>query len=90
MAAIVNLVLASRIDWAGHFSVVDNRTIRMRRLVGAGRAGLPVGSMPGFSGAHSQAESLDEINADLREVAEEKGSGRSGLFSVRSMLHQVG
>lgn len=24
--------------------------------------------MPGFPGAHSQAESLDELNANLREV----------------------
>ena len=33
VAAIVTRVLTSRNDWAGHFSVVDNRTIRMRRLV---------------------------------------------------------
>jgi predicted RNase H-like HicB family nuclease len=30
--------------------------------------GLYVGYVPGFSGAHSQAESLDELNANLREV----------------------
>ena len=30
--------------------------------------GLLVGYVPGFSGAHSQAESLDELNANLREV----------------------
>lgn len=30
--------------------------------------GLLVGHVPGFLGAHSQAESLDELNANLREV----------------------
>lgn len=30
--------------------------------------GLLVGYVPGFAGAHSQAETLDELNANLREV----------------------
>ncbi|HPY30760.1 MAG TPA: type II toxin-antitoxin system HicB family antitoxin [Verrucomicrobiota bacterium] len=30
--------------------------------------GLLVGYVPGFPGAHSQAETLDELNANLREV----------------------
>ena len=30
--------------------------------------GLYVGFIPGFPGAHTQAESLDELNANLREV----------------------
>ncbi len=30
--------------------------------------GLYVGYVPGFPGAHSQGESLDELNANLREV----------------------
>lgn len=30
--------------------------------------GLLVGYVPGWPGAHSQAESLDELNANLREV----------------------
>ena len=30
--------------------------------------GLLVGYVPGFKGAHSQAASLDELNANLREV----------------------
>jgi predicted RNase H-like HicB family nuclease len=30
--------------------------------------GLYVGYVPGFPGAHSQAESLDELNANLRDV----------------------
>ena len=31
--------------------------------------GLLVGYVPGFPGAHSQAESLDEIQANLRELS---------------------
>jgi predicted RNase H-like HicB family nuclease len=31
---------------------------------------LYVGYVPGFRGAHSQASSLDELNANLREVIE--------------------
>ena len=30
--------------------------------------GLLVGYVPGFPGAHSQADSLDELSANLREV----------------------
>ena len=30
--------------------------------------GLYVGFIPGFPGAHTQAESLDELNTNLREV----------------------
>lgn len=30
--------------------------------------GLLVGYVPGFPGAHTQAESLDELNANLQEV----------------------
>jgi predicted RNase H-like HicB family nuclease len=30
--------------------------------------GLYVGYVPGFPGAHSQAETLDELHANLREV----------------------
>jgi predicted RNase H-like HicB family nuclease len=32
--------------------------------------GLFVGWVPGFPGAHSQGETLDELSADLREVVE--------------------
>ena len=32
--------------------------------------GLYVGYVPGFPGAHSQAETLDEMNRNLREVIE--------------------
>ena len=30
--------------------------------------GLYVGYVPGFAGAHSQAETLDELHTNLREV----------------------
>jgi predicted RNase H-like HicB family nuclease len=30
--------------------------------------GLLVGHVPGFPGAHSQAETLDELEANMREV----------------------
>jgi predicted RNase H-like HicB family nuclease len=32
--------------------------------------GLLVGHVPGMPGAHSQAETLDELNRNLREVIE--------------------
>jgi predicted RNase H-like HicB family nuclease len=32
--------------------------------------GLYVGYIPGFAGAHSQAKSLDELQANLQEVTE--------------------
>ncbi len=35
-----------------------------------GDTGLYVGYVPGFPGAHSQGESLDELNRNLKEVIE--------------------
>ncbi len=32
--------------------------------------GLYVGYVPGFAGAHTQAETLDELNTNLHEVIE--------------------
>ena len=32
--------------------------------------GMYVGFIPGFPGAHSQGETLDELNANLKEVLE--------------------
>ena len=32
--------------------------------------GIYVGYVPGFPGAHSQSETLDELNQNLREVIE--------------------
>jgi predicted RNase H-like HicB family nuclease len=33
-------------------------------------SGLYVGFVPGFPGAHTQGETLDELNANLREVVQ--------------------
>ena len=32
--------------------------------------GLYIGYVPGFTGAHTQADTLDELNQNLREVIE--------------------
>jgi predicted RNase H-like HicB family nuclease len=46
--------------------------------------GMYVGYVPGFPGAHTQAESLDELNTNLREVIgmllEEGESGLEAEF----------
>ncbi|RLC05799.1 MAG: type II toxin-antitoxin system HicB family antitoxin [Deltaproteobacteria bacterium] len=34
------------------------------------QTGLYVGFVPGFSGAHTQGETLDELNKNLKEVIE--------------------
>lgn len=34
------------------------------------QTGLYIGFVPGFAGAHTQAESLDELNQNLKEVIE--------------------
>jgi predicted RNase H-like HicB family nuclease len=45
--------------------------------------GLYVGYVPGFPGAHSQAETLDDLNRNLREVIEmllEEGEPKLDAF----------
>jgi predicted RNase H-like HicB family nuclease len=47
-------------------------------------AGMYVGYVPGFPGAHSQAESLDELNSNLKEVIEmllEEGGDDSNVLT---------
>ncbi len=46
---------------AHHFTAVVER---------CNETGLFVGYIPGFPGAHSQGESLDELNANLKAVVE--------------------
>ena len=49
--------------------------------------GLFVGHVPGWPGAHSQGESLDELQANLQEVVSmllEEGSRNSSPSSWRS------
>ena len=46
---------------------MHNFTAVVERCV---ETGLFVGYVPGFPGAHSQGETLDELNENLREVLE--------------------
>ena len=48
-------------------AIMRNYTAVIERCVDTG---FYVGYIPGFPGAHSQAESLDELNTNLREVVE--------------------
>ena len=55
--------------------------------------GLFVGFIPGFPGAHSQAESLDELNANLREVISmllEDGEPQIEAQFIGTQLVEVG
>ncbi|MBI3684661.1 MAG: type II toxin-antitoxin system HicB family antitoxin [Acidobacteria bacterium] len=54
--------------------------------------GLYVGYVPGFPGAYSQAESLDELNRNLREVIEmllEEGEPKLEAQFIRSLRRGV-
>jgi len=60
---------------------------------GRPKTGLFVGFIPGFPGAHTQAESLDELNANLREVLElllEDGEPHIEAEFVGTQLVEVG
>ena len=55
--------------------------------------GLSVGFIPGFPGAHTQAETLDELNANLREVISmllEDGEPQIEAEFVGTQLVEVG
>lgn len=55
--------------------------------------GLLVGFIPGFPGAHTQAESLDELNANLREVVAmllEDGEPQIEAEFIGTQLVEVG
>ena len=55
--------------------------------------GLYVGFIPGFPGAHTQAESLDELNENLREVISmllEDGEPKIEAEFVGTQLVEVG
>jgi predicted RNase H-like HicB family nuclease len=55
--------------------------------------GLYVGYVPGFPGAHSQAESLDELNVNLKEVIElllEDGEPKLDAEFIGTQLVLVG
>jgi predicted RNase H-like HicB family nuclease len=54
--------------------IVNAREIMMKNFTAVierdAGTGLYVGWVPGFPGAHSQGETLDELQANLREVIE--------------------
>jgi predicted RNase H-like HicB family nuclease len=55
--------------------------------------GLLVGFIPGFPGAHTQAESLDELNANLSEVVSmllEDGEPQIEAEFIGTQLIKVG
>ncbi len=55
--------------------------------------GLYVGSVPGLPGAHTQAESLDELNKNLQEVIElvlEDGPPKMETEFIGTQLVMVG
>ena len=55
--------------------------------------GLYVGWVPGFRGAHSQGETIDELRANLREVIEmllEGGDPQLGSRFVGTQTVEVG
>lgn len=55
--------------------------------------GLYVGFVPGLPGAHTQAETLDELNGNLREVLEmlfEDGEPNIEAEFVGTQLVEVG
>lgn len=54
--------------------------------------GLYVGWSPGFPGAHSQGETLDELRANVREVVElllEEGEPRLGSVFIGTQAVDV-
>jgi predicted RNase H-like HicB family nuclease len=55
-------------------TVLDQYAFEMRSFTAiierCADTGLYVGFVPGFAGAHSQGESLDELQRNLREVIE--------------------
>lgn len=51
--------------------------------------GLYVGYVPGFPGAHTQAETLDELQENLREVIKmllEDGDEKRDRYAIGSVL----
>ncbi len=48
---------------------------------------LYVGYIPGFPGAHSQAETLDELNRNLKEVVENPAQARQP--DTRNLFYQL-
>jgi predicted RNase H-like HicB family nuclease len=60
--------------WGVSFRIEDQRGSDMKSYMAIIErdkdTGLYVGYVPGFPGAHSQGETLDELHQNLREVVE--------------------
>jgi predicted RNase H-like HicB family nuclease len=55
--------------------------------------GLYVGYVPGFPGAHTQGETLDELNSNLREVVEmllEEGEPKLDAYFIGTQTVTIG
>jgi predicted RNase H-like HicB family nuclease len=59
-------------SFGSYVGLDPNREREMRSFTAVverdGETGLYVGFVPGFPGAHSQGESIDELNKNLQEV----------------------
>ncbi len=51
--------------------------------------GLYIGFVPGFPGAHSQGETLDELNANLKEVIEMLSDRRAHINNTDILMAGV-
>jgi predicted RNase H-like HicB family nuclease len=61
---------AAAIDSPGHPKQIETVKAFTAVIERCPDTGLYVGFVPGFAGAHSQGESLDELQGNLREVIE--------------------
>lgn len=52
--------------------------------------GLYVGFIPGFQGAHTQAETLDELNQNLREIVEFHSGRDVSPILLRQIAKDIG
>ncbi len=72
MCAWIDIDMATRREWQRGEPRIAATPMRTYTVVieRDSETGLLVGYVPGFAGAHSQAETLDELQANLREVIE--------------------
>jgi predicted RNase H-like HicB family nuclease len=60
--------------WLSAGALIPDDEVRMKTFTAVIEkcpdTGLYVGHIPGFPGAHSQGETLEELNRNLREVVE--------------------
>jgi predicted RNase H-like HicB family nuclease len=74
-----------------HAAIGSSRSVEEARVVKTCTAtverdpetGIYVGYVPGFPGAHSQGDTLDELEANLQEVVRMLAEPRAEAFGVR-------